>query len=92
MKEKGGRQRRKAGPGKRYIIDVRRGIILILVLMAVCTGCSPDRHEETDTEDRESGGSEQEETAEESEDLAEGYREIYEQAAEQGLLDSSELK
>ena len=56
MKEKGGRQRRKAGPGKRYIIDVQWGIILILVLMAVCTGCSPDRHEETDTEDRESGG------------------------------------
>ena len=74
MKEKGGRQRRKAGPGKRYIIDVRRGIILILVLMAVCMGCSPDRHEETDTEDRESGGSEQRETAEESEELAEGYR------------------
>ena len=70
MKEKGGRQRRKAGPGKRYIIDVRRGIILILVLMAVCMGCSPDRHEETDTEDRESGGSEQQETAEESENLA----------------------
>ena len=92
MKEKGGRQRRKAGPGKRYIIDVRRGIILILVLMAVCMGCSPDRHEETDTEDRESGGSEQQETAEESENLAEGYREIYEQAAEQGLLDSSDLK
>ena len=66
MKEKGGRQRRKAGPGKRYIIDVRWGIILILVLMAVCTGCSPDRHEETDTEDRESGGSEQEETAEDT--------------------------
>ena len=74
MQEKDGRQRRKAGPGKCYI-TVRRGVILILVLMAVCTGCSPDRHEETDTEDRESGGSEQEETAEESEDLAEGYRE-----------------
>ena len=60
--------------------------------MAVCTGCSPDRHEETDQKTGKAGGSEQEETAEESEDLAEGYREIYEQAAEQGLLDSSELE
>ncbi len=92
MKEKGRRQHRKAEAGKCCITGVRQGIILILFLMAVCTGCSPYRHEETDTEGRESGGSEQEETAEESEDLAEGYREIYEQAAEQGVLDSSDLK
>ena len=85
MKEKGGRQCRKAGKEKFCITGVRQGIILILFLLVICTGCSSDRHEETDKEDRESGGSEQRETAEESENLAEGYREIYEQAAEQGL-------
>ena len=56
MKEKGGRQRRKAGKEKFCITGVRQGIILILFLLVICTGCSPDRHEETDTEDRESGG------------------------------------
>ena len=56
MKEKGGRQRRKAGKEKFCITGVRQGIILILFLLAICTGCSPDRYEETDTEDRESGG------------------------------------
>ena len=74
MKEKGRRQHRKAGVGKCCITGVRQGIILILFLLVICTGCSPDRHEETDTEERESGGSEQQKTAEESEDLAEGYR------------------
>ena len=92
MKEKGGRQCRKAGKEKFCITGVRQGIILILFLLAICTGCSPDRYEETDTEDRESGGSEQRETAEESEELAEGYRANYDEAAEQGLLDSSDLK
>lgn len=92
MKEKGGRQRRKAGKEKFCITGVRQGITLILFLLVICTGCSLNRCEETDTEDRESGGSEQREPAEESENLAEGYREIYEQAAEQGLLDSSDLK
>ena len=86
MKEKGGRQRRKAGKEKFCITGVRQGIILILFLLAICTGCSPDRYEETDTEDRESGGSEQRETAEESEELAEGYREIYEQADRKSVV------
>ena len=64
-------------------------MLLFLAVMLLCSACSTGYDEMPD--ERRADGQE-DRLAEETERLAEGYREIYEEAVEEGSEDSLELK
>ena len=61
-------------------------VVLSLALLMLCVGCKQNTDDETDVDKTEQM------IYEESEKLAETYREIYETAAEQGNLDTLEVQ
>ncbi len=65
----------------------RKMILLPLILLLVCTGCEQDTGEEKTEQ-----GKKEQQISEKSESLAEGYREIYETAVEQGNIDTLEVQ
>lgn len=77
----------------------RRNLLLLMTVLLLCSGCSAG-YDESTAEPGEavegSPGNAQEQkkdgTAEETEALAEGYRDLYEEAEEDGREDSLELK
>ena len=65
----------------------RKMILLPLILLLVCSGCEQDTGEEKTEQ-----GKKEQQISEKSESLAEGYREIYETAVEQGNIDTLEVQ
>lgn len=68
---------------------------LFAILMMMCVGCSGNEKvpEETETKEEQSDTQTQEQKiCQETEALAEGYRELYENAKQKGTLDSLELQ
>ena len=61
-------------------------VVLLLALLLLCVGCKQNTDSETDVDKTEQT------IYEESEKLAETYREIYETAVEQGNLDTLEVQ
>ena len=75
----------------------RRNLLLVMTVLILCSGCRYDERTEDPGEAVEGSsenaqGQKKDGTAEETEALAEGYRALYEEAAEKGREDSLELK